>query len=88
LENKASALTEVGVLAIVTADDQQTASNVAKLLNPYLLHHPLTTAEEQPTFAFPFSPAEIDRGASYAFALNHVMKLSDPMDAFILTEHT
>ena len=28
-------------------------------LNPYLLHHPLTQEEEQPTFAFPFSPAEI-----------------------------
>ena len=85
LENRSSALTEVGVLAIVTAPDQQTASNVAKLLNPYLLHHPLTQAEEQPTFAFPFSPAEIDRGASYAFVLNHVMKLDDPMDAFTLT---
>lgn len=88
LENRTPDLTEVGVLAIVTAPDQQTASDVAKLLNPYLLHHPLTQAEEQPTFAFPFSPAEIDRGASYAFVLNHVMSLRDPMDAFTLTEHT
>jgi len=50
-----------------------------------LLHHPLTLLEEQPTFAFPFSPAEIDRGAIYEFVLNHVMVLDDPMDAFILT---
>ncbi|MFT4961801.1 MAG: hypothetical protein ACI92Z_002895 [Paracoccaceae bacterium] len=85
LEARETALTEVGVLAIVTAADQEMAANIAKLLNPYLLHHPLTQSEEQPTFAFPFSPAEIDRGAIYEFTLNHVMTLDDPMEAFILT---
>ena len=85
LEAREPMLAEVGVLAIVTAADQQTAGNIAKLLNPYLLHHPLTQLEEQPTFAFPFSPAEIDRGAIYEFVLNHVMVLDDPMDAFVLT---
>ena len=54
------------------------------MLNPFLLHHPLTEQEEQPTFAFPFSPAEIDRGAIYEFCLNHVMILDDPMAAFRL----
>ena len=77
-------LVEVGVMAVVTAPDQATANDIAKLLNPYLLHHPLTRDEEQPTFAFPFSPAEIDRGAAYEFCLNHVMTLADPMDAFTL----
>ncbi|MBV1894811.1 MAG: DUF1446 domain-containing protein [Rhodobacteraceae bacterium] len=85
IETRESTLAEVGVLAIVTAADQETAGNIAKLLNPYLLHHPLTQLEEQPTFAFPFSPAEIDRGAIYEFVLNHVMVLDDPMDAFVLT---
>lgn len=84
IETRESTLAEVGVLAIVTAADQETAGNIAKLLNPYLLHHPLTQLEEQPTFAFPFSPAEIDRGAIYEFVLNHVMVLDDPMDAFVL----
>ena len=84
LENRAADLVEVGVMAVVTAPDQATANDIAKLLNPYLLHHPLTRDEEQPTFAFPFSPAEIDRGAAYEFCLNHVMKLADPMDAFTL----
>ncbi len=87
MENKQSDLVEVGVLGIVTAADQDTANNIAKMLNPYLLHHPLTQAEEQPTFAFPFSPAEIDRGAIYAFMLNHIMTLENPMDAFILEIH-
>jgi hypothetical protein len=48
------------------------------------LHHPLTQAEEQPTFAFPFSPAEISRGEIFEFCLNHVMTLQDPMQAFRL----
>ncbi|MCW1951207.1 MAG: DUF1446 domain-containing protein [Octadecabacter sp.] len=84
LETRTSNATELGVLAILTAPDQATANTLGKLMNPYLLHHPLTQAEEQPTFAFPFSPAEIDRGAAYEFVLHHVMELADPMDAFRL----
>ncbi len=75
---------EIGVLAIVTAADQQTANEIAKMINPLLLHHPLTANEETPTFAFPFSPAEIPRGPLHEFYLNHVMELADPMDAFRL----
>jgi hypothetical protein len=88
LETRQTNLTEVGVMAIITADTQVTANTLAKLLNPYLLHHPLTKDEEQPTFAFPFSPAEIDRGAAYAFTLHHTMTLTDPMQAFRLEVHT
>jgi hypothetical protein len=88
LETRKTLLTEVGVMAIVTADTQANANTVAKLLNPYLLHHPLTQGEEQPTFAFPFSPAEIDRGAAYAFTLHHTLTLENPMDAFQLEVHT
>lgn len=84
LETTKGTPTELGVMAILTAQDQATANTLGKLMNPYLLHHPLTQQEEQPTFAFPFSPAEIDRGAAYEFALHHVMELSDPMDAFRL----
>ncbi len=54
------------------------------MLNPYLLHHPLDPAEEQPSFAFPFSPAELSRGAVYEFCLHHVLELADPMEAFRL----
>lgn len=75
---------EVGVLGIVTAATEALAGEIGKMLNPYLLHHPLTEDEEQPTFAFPFSPAELNRGAIYGFRLNHVLELSDPMDAFRL----
>lgn len=84
LENRETLPAEVGVMAIVTADTQARAGEIAKLLNPYLLHHPLTQEEELPTFAFPFSPAEIDRGPAWEFCLNHTLTLDDPMSAFTL----
>ena len=84
LETRTSDAVEIGALGLVTAKTHALAGEIAKLLNPYLLHHPLTRDEEQPTFAFPFSPAEIDRGAIYEFCLNHVLRLDDPMDAFSL----
>ncbi|WP_378944634.1 acyclic terpene utilization AtuA family protein [Paracoccus sp. R86501] len=85
LENRKGNPVEVGVLGIVTARDQAQASEIGKLINPFVLHYPLTDDEELPTFAFPYSPATTDRGALYEFALNHVMALDDPMSAFRLT---
>lgn len=76
--------TEVGVLGMVTAPTEALSREVAKVLNPYLLHHPLTEEEEMPTFAFPFSPPEVSRGAVFEFCLNHVLELDDPMEAFDL----
>lgn len=82
LETQTGVPIEIGAMGIVTAKTQALANEIGRILNPYLLHHPLTKEEEQPTFAFPFSPAEIDRGPVYEFCLNHVMALDDPMDAF------
>ena len=82
LEFSRSAPAEVGVLAIVTAESQEAANELAKLANPFLLHFPLEGDEELPTFAFPYSPAETERGRQYEFRLNHVLELDDPMDAF------
>lgn len=76
--------TEIGVMGFVTAQSPQKAQEIGKILNPYLLHHPLTQEEEQPTFAFQFSPAEVPVGPVYEFCLNHVMELKNPMDAFKL----
>lgn len=84
LENRRGDPVEVGVLGIVTASTQAGASEIGKLINPFVLHYPLTDDEELPTFAFPYSPATTDRGPLYEFALNHVMALDDPMEAFRL----
>jgi len=85
IEAKTGNPTEVGVLGIITAEDQQTASEIGKLINPFVLHYPLTADEELPTFAFPYSPAQSERGALYEFSLNHVLELNAPMDAFRIT---
>ena len=84
LESRTDPPVEIGVMGVVTAATQALATEIGQILNPYLLHHPLTSEEEQPTFAFPFSPADLSRGAIYAFCLNHVLELSNPMDAFSL----
>lgn len=87
LENRRDLPVEVGILGILTCPTQDQAAEAAKIMNPYLLHHPLTEDEPMPTFAFPFSPAEMQRGALYEFCLNHVMELEDPMAAFALDVH-
>ena len=84
LEKPGPLPSEVGVLAIATAPTEAQASEIGKILNPYLLHHALTEDEPMPTFAFPFSPAEMPRGALYEFCLHHVLPLDDPMSAFRL----
>jgi hypothetical protein len=84
LENRLGQPVEIGVLGLVTARTQAEAAEIGKLINPFVLHYPLTENEELPTFAFPYSPAQSDRGPFFEFALNHVMELDDPMEAFRL----
>ncbi|MGC3938429.1 acyclic terpene utilization AtuA family protein [Roseobacter sp. EG26] len=82
LETQTATPFEIGVIGIITAPSEAQAAEIGKLLNPYLLHHPLTQEEEQPTFAFLSSPPEMHQGQVYEFALNHVLHLNDPMEAF------
>ena len=84
MENRVGDPVEVGVLGLITAASAEISAEIGKLINPYVLHYPLTRDEELPTFAFPYSPAQSERGAFYEFALNHVMELDDPMSAFRL----
>lgn len=85
LENAPGGGGEVGVMAIFTSPSQSRSTEAAKLLNPDLLHLPLTQHEPMPTFAFPFSPPEMERGALYEFCLHHTLTLDDPMSAFRLS---
>lgn len=84
LEPGAARPNEVGVMAQVIAPEATVAREVAKTVNPLLLHHPLTAEEPMPTFAFPFSPPEVDLGPQYEFVLHHVLPLEDPMEVFRL----
>ena len=71
---------ELGVMLTVTADTQELATQVAKAFNPYLLHFPVHRDQQLPSFAFPYSPAETERGRLYAFRLYHVAELDDPLE--------
>jgi hypothetical protein len=73
---------EVGILFKVRAADQLTATAIAKLANPALLHLPLPGMTMMPSYAFVTSPAEIERGPVYEFVLNHVVSVETGEELF------
>jgi hypothetical protein len=73
---------EVGVMLLVQAEDQQTATTIAKIANPLLLHLPTPDMNYLPSLAFATSPAETERGAAYEFVLNHVVDVDSPLGLF------
>ncbi len=66
----------------VRAPRQQMATAIARTANPLLLHLPLPGMDYLPSFAFATSAAEIERGPSYEFVLNHVLELENGTDLF------
>jgi Acyclic terpene utilisation family protein AtuA len=84
LEQEPATPAEVGVMLVVSGQDQQTATAISKIANPLLLHLPLPTMNYLPSFAFATSPAHIDRGAAYEFVLNHVVDVDSPTGMFRL----
>ncbi|MET0414661.1 MAG: acyclic terpene utilization AtuA family protein [Actinoplanes sp.] len=73
---------EVGVMLLVNAADQQTATAIAKIANPLMLHLPTPDMNYLPSLAFATSPAETERGAAYEFVLNHVVDVDSPTSLF------
>ena len=71
---------EIGLMFIATADTQELATQIAKTCNPWFFHLPLVEAQELPSYGFPFSPAELERGQVYEFRLNHIVSVSNPME--------
>ncbi|MCO8275172.1 DUF1446 domain-containing protein [Actinoplanes sp. TRM 88003] len=73
---------EVGVMLLVRAADQATATAVAKVVNPLMLHLPTPDMDYLPSLAFATSPAETERGAAYEFVLNHAVDVDSPTALF------
>lgn len=71
---------EVGLLFVATAATQELATQIAKTCNPAFFHMPLNPDTPLPSYAFPFSPAEIERGAVYEFKLNHVIRVTHALE--------
>ena len=69
---------EVGLMTLVWAPTQKLATEIAKYCNPFILHFPLNLDDPLPSFAFPFSPAEVELGCHYEFKLNHVVHIDRP----------
>mgnify|MGYP003602229357 CR=1 FL=1 len=74
---------EVGVLITVTAPTQELATKIASFVTHVSAHLPIPDYEGiVSTIAYPFSPPEIERGATYRFSLNHVLAPIDPLQPF------
>jgi len=74
---------EVGVLFQVTAPTQKLATALAKSVSHIAVHYPVPEWTGLITsVAFPYSPAEIDKGASYRFNMNHVVEPDTPLEMF------
>ncbi len=73
---------EVGVMLLVNAADQPTATAIAQIANPLMLHLPTPDMDHLPSLAFATSPAETERGAAYEFVLNHVVDVDHPTSLF------
>lgn len=71
---------EIGVLFVATADTQEMATQIAKACNPWFFHMYMPEHKEMPSYAFAFTPADIERGPVYEFRLNHVVECDDPME--------
>ncbi|WP_219460666.1 acyclic terpene utilization AtuA family protein [Nonomuraea rhizosphaerae] len=82
LEPETAPPREVGVMLLVNAPEQATATAVAKIANPLMLHMPTPEMHYLPSLAFASSPAEVERGPAYEFVLNHVVDSITPTGMF------
>lgn len=80
---------EVGLLFQVTAQTQELATALMKSVGHMAVHYPVPEWTGLITsIAFPYSPAEIARGPSYRFNLNHVVEPGSPLEMFSIEYDT
>src|ERR1700722_1446983 len=71
---------EIGLMLVATAPAPARATEAARVCNPLFFHFPVREGTEIPSYAFPFSPAEIERGQVFEFHLNHVVHTTSPFE--------
>ncbi|WP_256856561.1 acyclic terpene utilization AtuA family protein [Variovorax sp. KK3] len=71
---------EIGLMFVATAQTQELATQIAKTCNPWFFHMPIRPEVELPSYGFPFSPSETERGPVYDFKLNHVVHVGDALE--------
>lgn len=89
LEPEAVTAQDVGLIFTVTAKDEPTSGTIAKSFAHLAAHYPIPEWGGLITgLAFPYSPAEINRGAAYRFNLHHVVHVETPFEMFRTTYET
>ena len=74
---------EVGLLFTITSAQETTSRAIAKSFSHFALHFPIPEWRGLISgLAFPFAPAELDKGPVYRFNLNHVVVPDDPLEMF------
>jgi hypothetical protein len=74
---------EVGLLFQVTAETQELATALTKSVGHIAVHYPVPEWSGLITsIAYPYSPPEITRGATYRFNMNHVVEPASPLEMF------
>jgi hypothetical protein len=88
LESETGIGHEVGLLFQVTADTQELATALIKSVSHIAVHYPVPEWTGLITsIAYPYSPAEIARGPSYRFNMNHVVEPASPLEMFSIDYH-
>jgi ribosome modulation factor len=83
LESETAIGHEVGLLFQVTAATQELATALIKSVSHIAVHYPVPEWTGLITsIAYPYSPAEIARGPSYRFNMNHVVEPASPLEMF------
>ena len=89
LESDLSIGHEVGLVFQVTAQTQELAAALMKSVGHIAVHFPVPEYSGLITsIAYPYSPAELHRGACYRFNLNHVVEPDTPLEMFRLDYET
>jgi ribosome modulation factor len=83
LESEAAIGHELGLVFQVTAQTQKLATALIKSVAHIAVHYPVPEWTGLITgIAYPYSPAEIERGPSYRFNMNHVVEPASPLEMF------
>jgi hypothetical protein len=70
-----AATSKLGLLFQVTAQTQEPATALMKSVGHMAVHYPVPEWSGLITsIAYPYSPAEMERGATYRFNMNHVVR--------------
>ena len=73
----------------MTAETQELATALMKSVRHIAVHYPVPEWSGLITsIAYPYSPPEIARGASYRFNLNHVVEPTSPLEMFRIDYET